>query len=161
MSDLRIVLITRRFWPFADEVARTLARLATGLQRRGAKVTVLTCRAAADWSERVDYQGTRVFRLPHPHREHWRTLRYLLALGRWLRQHHEEIDVACVSQLRSDACAVLRTFRQTRVPVVLRAEAAGTNGDCKWQQRARCGGRIRRRCWTAEAIVAPDAAVAG
>ncbi|MCY2992645.1 MAG: glycosyltransferase family 4 protein, partial [Planctomycetota bacterium] len=159
-SGLRVALITRRFWPLMEDIERTLARLATGLRRRGAEVTILTCRGSADWPERVDYQGTPVFRLPHPHRERWRTLCYLLAVDRWLRQHHEAIDVACVSQLRSDAYAVLRAGQRIGVPVVLRAESAGPQGDCQWQQRARFGGRVRRRCHAADAIVAPDAMIA-
>ena len=155
MSGLRVVLITRRFWPLMEDIERTLARLATGLRRRGAEVTVLTCRGSADWPERVDYQGTPVFRLPHPHRERWRTLRYLLAVDRWLRQHHEAVGVACVSQLRSDAYAVLRAGQRIGVPVVLRAESAGPQGDCQWQQRARFDGRVRRRCQQAGVRVRP------
>jgi glycosyltransferase involved in cell wall biosynthesis len=160
MSGLRIVLITRRFWPLMEEGERTLARLATGLQRRGAEVTVLTGRGSADWPERVDYQGVPVWRLPHPHREHWRTLRYLLAIDRWLRQHRQAIDLVCVSQLRLEAYTALRASQRLGVPVVLRAETGGALGDCHWQQQARFGGRVRRRCQMADAIVAPDAAIA-
>ncbi|MCY2993727.1 MAG: hypothetical protein NTY19_38500 [Planctomycetota bacterium] len=88
MSGLRVALITRRFWPLMEDIERTLARLATGLRRRGAEVTILTCRGSADWPEWVDYQSTPVFRLPHPHRERWRTLCYLLAIDRWPRPVH-------------------------------------------------------------------------
>lgn len=160
MSGLRVVLITRRFWPLMEDVESTVARLATGLRRRGAEVAILTCRGSVDWPEQVDYQGTPIFRLPHPYRERWRTLRYLLAVDRWLRQHRATIDVACVSQLRLDAWAALRAGQRIGLPVVLRAETAGPQGDCQWQQRARFGGRVRKRCQTADAIVAPDAVIA-
>ena len=156
MQGIRVVLITRRFWPLADDVERTLARLATGLQQRGAAVTVLTARRGADWPARVDYRGTPVVRLPTPFCERWQSMRYLVALGRWLRKHRHEIDVVCVSRLRSDAYAALRTVVPTGVPVVLRAESAGVSGDCRWQERVRLGRRIRHRCQTADALIAPD-----
>jgi glycosyltransferase involved in cell wall biosynthesis len=160
MTGLRVLLITRRFWPFAGGIERTLAHLATGFRRRGAEPTILTARGAEDWPARVDYRGTPVIRLTSPPGRAWGTLRYLVALARWLRSHRAEFDVVCVSQLRFDAYAALCAIRSSRMPVVLRAEAAGSSGDARWQQVARFGGRVRKRCQAAPAIIAAEPAAA-
>ena len=49
MTPLRLVLVTRRFWPLVDECENLLARLAAELAQQGASVTVLTARTQAAW----------------------------------------------------------------------------------------------------------------
>lgn len=159
MTGLRVVFVTRRFWPQFGRAEKTVANLAVGLKRLGAEPTVVTARWDPDWPSRVVYSGVPVVRLPRPRGQAWGTLRYLVALGKWLKRHREEIDVVCVSQMRLEAYTALSVLRRAPIPVVLRAERAGQAGDCQWQQRWRFGRRLQRRCRTAEAVVAPDAAV--
>jgi glycosyltransferase involved in cell wall biosynthesis len=83
----------------------------------------------------------------------------MVALSRWLRRHRTQIDLVCVSRLRFDACAAIRALRHTNIPIVLRAEDAGSYGDCQWQKTSRFGGRFRRWCQAADAVIAPDAGV--
>jgi len=159
MTGLRVVLISRRFWPLVGGAENTIADLAIGLRRRGAKPTVLTAKWAPDWPERTYYNGTPVLRLPNPRGLGWGTFRYMAALSRWLRKNHNQIDVVCVSKLQFDAYAAIGALRGTGIPVVLRAEDAGLAGDCQWQRRSRFGSRFRQRCQWADAIVAPNEAI--
>ena len=76
------------------------------------------------------------------------------AMSRWVRQHREEFDLVYVMNLRQDAYAVVGALRSVDPPVVLRAQRAGEAGDCQWQERARFGKRIRKRCQAATAIAA-------
>ena len=157
---MRVVFVTRRFWPQFGSSENTVANLAVGLKRLGAEPTVVAARWEPDWPAQVFYSDVPVVRLPRPRGQAWGTFHYLIALGRWLKRHRDQIDVVCVSQMRLDAYATLRALRRSPVPVVLRAEAAGQAGDCQWQQRSRFGRRLQRRCRTADAVIAPDAAVA-
>lgn len=159
MNGLRVAIVTRRFWPLAGGIEQTLAELATGLHRRGVAVTVVTAQAAADWPAHLVYRGIPVVRLPAAPGGSWRTLRYLLALGRWVRAHRDQFDLVCVSQLRQEAYAVLRALRRTTIPVLLRAEKGGGDGEACWQRKSRCGSRVRQGCQTAAAIVVPEAAI--
>jgi len=84
----------------------------------------------------------------------------MAALSRWLRRNRDQIDVACVSKLQFDAHAAIGALRRMDIPVVLRAEDAGSTGDCGWQRRSRFGSRFRRRCQQADAIIAPNDAIA-
>ena len=159
MTGLRVVLISRRFWPLVGGAEKAIADLATGLRRRGAEPTILTAKWEPDWPARVHYFDTPVIRLSNPRGLGWGTFRYMVALSRWLRRNRDQIDVVCVSKLRFDAYAAIGALRGTNIPVVLRAEGAGLAGDCRWQRRSRFGNRFRRRCQRAEAIVAPDETV--
>jgi len=158
VSGLRLVLVTRRFWPLVGGAERLMANLAAELASRSIPLTLLTARWQRDWPAEITYRGVPVVRLPNPPQRVWGTLRYMQALGRWLRAHRQRYDLVYVSMLKHDAYAALAAVGG-QMPVVLRAEGPGPTGDCRWQQEANCGQRIKRRCLTARAIVAPSRAV--
>ena len=157
--SLRLVLVTRRYWPLVDETENLLASMAAEFARQGVQVTVLTARKQADWPERVVCQGVPIVRLWHPPPEVCGEFRYRRALTRWLRMHASEFDLAYVCGLRRDAGAALAAARSAGFPVVLRAERAGLSGDLHWQLEARGGARLKRACYQADALVAPCRAV--
>jgi glycosyltransferase involved in cell wall biosynthesis len=153
MVPLRVALITARFWPLVGGVENTMATLATGLRTRGDAPLIITARWHADWPQQAQYQGTPVVRLaPSPESRIGR-LRYWAALHGWLRRHRRDLDVVCVSQLRMESYVTVGALSGSGVPVVLRAERAGINGDCQWQQTRRLGGWVRRRCRAAAALI--------
>jgi len=159
MSSRRIALVTRRFWPLVGGAEMVMANLACELRRHGCAVTLLTAQWQSQWPTELVHREIPVMRLPNPPQRGWGTLRYMLALGRWLRTHGRDLDLVYVSMLKHDAYAALRALADTPVPVVLRAEGAGETGDCAWQQSARFGARIRRACQGADALIAPSLSI--
>lgn len=159
MSLPRVVLVTRRFWPLVGGAEIMAARLAAGLQARGAATTLLTARWHGDWPAEIEQHGVRVLRLAHPQQRVWGTWRYMQAVHRWLLRHRGEFDLVYVSMLKHDAYAAVTAGRKGRFPVVLRAEGAGITGDCHWQLEANCGARIKQRCQRANAFIAPSPAI--
>ena len=155
MSPLRVVLVTRRFWPLVGGAERVMANLGDELADRGAQVTMLTARWDAHWPAEITFRGVPVVRLPNPPTRGWGTFRYMQSLARWLRRNPDRYDLVYVSMLKHDAYAALGAIRGG-VPVVLRAEGAGRGGDCLWQLQANCGARIKRRCMKAAALVGPS-----
>lgn len=158
MKPLRLVMVTRWFWPLADEAERTMARLAAGLAAAGSCPSILTARWHPRWPAEIRFSDVPVVRLSPPPEGRWNTWRYMRAMGRWLRAHQSEFDLAYVSGLRHEAYAALRALRGRR-PVVLRCERAGRCGDCLWQIEAPCGRRIKRECMRAVALAAPTAPI--
>lgn len=154
MSPLRLLMVTPRYWPLVGDTERVTSRLANEFCARGCSTTILTARWHSDWPESVVHQRAVVKRLPGSPRGGWTTFRYLRALARWVRQHGEEFDVIYVMNLRQDAYAVVGALGANDPPVVLRAQRARETGDCRWQDHARFGKRIRSRCQGAAAIVA-------
>ena len=79
MNALRLVVVTRRFWPLLDEAEGWLATLVVELVRAGVQVTVVTARWDAEWPYQVNFEGATVIRLPFSNRRGWGTLRYMRA----------------------------------------------------------------------------------
>ncbi len=156
MSFPRIALITRRFWPLVGGAEAICSSLATEFRRQGCQVRIVTAQWEPDWPKEMVHREVPVLRLPNPPVRAWGTVRYMMALSRWLRLHRDSLDIVYVSMLKHDAYAALGTLRHAGCPVILRAEGGGETGDCHWQTVGRFGPRIRRRCREAPAIVAPS-----
>ena len=157
MSLPRLVLVVRRFWPLVGGAENAIANLAGELACCGCRVTVLTAKWHQGPSE-IHYRQVPVVRLSPPPRHAWSTIRYMQAVGRWLRRHEQEYDLVYVSGLKHEAYAAMQAVGQRR-PVVLRAEDSGRWGDCLWQIEAPCGRRIKRRLMRAAAVVGRTPAV--
>ncbi|MCH5372422.1 MAG: glycosyltransferase family 4 protein [Planctomycetes bacterium] len=151
MTALRILLVSRRFWPLTGNSEDAMADLAVGLKRHGAEPTVLTARWTASWPATTYYQGIPVHGVPLRADRPWGRLSYLLSLTRWL-ERHREFDLVVVARLRREACATLWSLRAQPIPVVLRAAA----DDCMWQSKSPLGARCRNRCRRAAAVICPD-----
>ena len=151
MNRLRIVLVTSRFWPLFGGAEDSVAELALGLKRRGAQATVLTGRWDSQWSSQLVYGHVPVIRLPHPRTRSWGTLRYLIALARWLRKHRHEIDLLYLLGSGHETFVARRMLRGDRVPIVVRPEDADDRSGeppSRW--------RLHRRCCTADAVIVTD-----
>lgn len=159
MTSRRLVFVVRQFWPFCGGPQTALSNLGAELIGRGHRVTVLTARWQADWPAEIDYHGIRVIRLPHPAGRLTGKIKFLRNLLRWLAAQRSQFDLAYVSALRHEACTAVAAGQQAGFPIVLRAEGAGFSGDCHWQLDALFGRRIKRRCFQAEACVAPSPAI--
>lgn len=122
MSGRRVIMVTRRFWPLMGTRESATADLAGELMGRGWRPSFLTTRFDRHWPSRVVFREMAVRRLDLPHHWGWGTIRYVIALARWLRHNQTDFDVVCVSGLSLEAHATVRAFPEGRMPVVLRAE---------------------------------------
>ena len=123
MNGPRVVMITRRFWPMAGSRERLLANLGQELLELGLAPSFLTARFSAQWPADIVFREIPVHRLPFSQRLGWGTLRYLMAMSRWLRHHRLDIDLVCVSGLSLEAHAAVVATKASGIPVVIRAEA--------------------------------------
>ncbi|MEK6236288.1 MAG: glycosyltransferase family 4 protein, partial [Planctomycetales bacterium] len=156
MKPLRLVLITRRYWPLVGGAETAMANLARELSTQGHEVFLLTARWESEWPEEIRHAGARVIRLAQPRQRFWGTWRYMQGIRRWLANNRDDFDVVYASMLKHDAYAALGVGAKLGFPVIARAEGAGATGDAHWQQKNPFGSQIRRRCREARAIVAPS-----
>lgn len=156
MTSRRVVLVSGKFWPLADEPAAQLAALAIELRRRGHQPWIVTAQWHHSWPEVLSLEEVSVIRLKHPKGKIWGGWQYARHLTKWLKLHHHEIDVVYVSRLQHDAAATLHALVSHDIPIVLQAAGRGPTGDCYWQQHASFGSLVRGRCQAAHAIVAED-----
>lgn len=136
-----------------------MAKLAQELRRQKVDVRIVTARWHKTWPERIVHREIPIFRLPNPQLRGWGTLRYMMSLGKYLQKHQPELDAVYVSMLKHSAYMAVERLKKTSTPVILRAEGGGETGDCRWQQEANFGLRIRGVCQQADAIVAPSPAI--
>lgn len=153
---MRLVLITRRYWPLVGGGEVVMANLASEFHRLGCDVRILTAQWDKRWPLEIVHRDVPVTRLPNPATRAWGTYRYMRSLGRWLRQHRSEFDLVLVSMLKHDAYAAIAALKNLNVPVVCRAEGGGETGDCRWQESGRFGMSIRRKTFSADEFIAPS-----
>jgi glycosyltransferase involved in cell wall biosynthesis len=158
--SLRLALVTRRFWPLVGGAEMAMANLAAEFRRQGHSVRIVTGRWERHWPLEMVHREVPVTRLPHPRTRGWGTLRYMYALSSWLSREKQNLDAVLVSMLKHDAYCAVGALQSSGVPVILRGEGGGPGGDCVWQQTARFGMRIRNRCQSASAFIAPGDAIA-
>jgi glycosyltransferase involved in cell wall biosynthesis len=154
MSALRLALVTRRYWPLVGGAEMAMANLASELRRQGASPIIVTAQWDPSWPKEVVHREAPVVRLPQPRMRMFGTWRYMTALGEWLRDRADSLDLVYVSMLKHDAYAALTALRRHPIPIALRAEGAGELGDIHWQRADRFGGLIRHRCFSADAFIA-------
>jgi glycosyltransferase involved in cell wall biosynthesis len=149
-----VLLATRRYWPLPGGWESVWMRLLGALVERGHTATVLTPAWQFDWPSETLQTGVRIMRLPPPMGGGWEEYRYLRRLTRALRQLRGTYDAVIASGMRGDAYAALGEARREKFPVLLVPEQPGLRGDCHWQIESRCGPRVKRRCYRADAFVA-------
>ncbi|MEX2173565.1 MAG: glycosyltransferase family 4 protein, partial [Pirellulaceae bacterium] len=158
---LRLALVSPRYWPLAGDVEMHWLRLIEQFRLADNRVTVVTATWQRGWPKIVLVREVPVERLRPAPRGGMSALRYIYALSKWLQSRQHELDAVLVSSLRYEAYSAVRTLGNSRIPVVLQAEQAGPSGDVCWQQQARFGGRIARRCRQARRVIATSRAIEG
>ena len=128
--------------------------------------TILTARWQPNWPETISFHGMTVHRVAAPPPIHdtfkarWAAANYIRAITRWLRHNRDRYNLIFVSSLKHEAYAAMAAFghksRNRPVPIALRAERPGRDGDCLWQLDAPGGRRIKRCLMKADAFIAPS-----
>ena len=150
MAQLRLAMVTPRFWPHIGDRPAHLSQLAESLVDLGHAPTVITPQWRRSWPERMTIGRIPLLRLRGSPRGGWSTLRWMYSLGSWLRDNADSIDAVLVAGLKQEAYVALGAARRASTPTVLLAE----EDDLRWQKSATLGSRVYARCREAKAIVA-------
>lgn len=145
MTPLRLVVVTRRYWPQVSGMAVWLDNLSQELHRLGIRVTVLTPRWQRDWPAELDDRGVRVIRPANAPHGGLGTFHYVRSLTRWLRNHQSHCDAFYVTGLGHELRASLAASAQ-RIPVVVQPETVA-----EVRSRASLRGSLFFRQWRSAA----------
>lgn len=152
----RILLVTRRFWPFAAPEESHLLELASAWRAAGAQVTVVTPQWDRTWPTQLVIREMKVVRLPYSPKRLWGGYWFLRRLNHWLRRNASQFDMFVVWRLQLDALLTTRVAQDMHLPVTLLYEGGGAGGDAEWLKHSRYGQRVLEACKKAAAVLAFD-----
>ncbi|XZE52024.1 glycosyltransferase family 4 protein [Planctomycetaceae bacterium SH139] len=159
-NELAVLLVTRRFWPHANDAAGRLASLAEGLRERGVRPTLLAARFAASWPSELSFREFEVVRPVAAPRGDWSAALYVRGLTRWLREQAPRFDVLYADNMREEGAAVVDAALRSRRAAVVRCGGVGAWSDVAWAGQSRGNRRTFQDCLKAATLLAPDAAAA-
>ncbi len=152
-----MVIVTRRFWPLADDTSHRLLQMIDGVKGRGIEVQVVTARWHPSWPERSVLRGARVTRLLPPPRSNWNEGHFQKNVVHWLNQHRESYDSIYVDRADGLLSAVVAKASRWSKPVVARF---AIDGDTNGMARGQCitSAAAADACRRCDRVVVPSAA---
>lgn len=150
MAQLRLAIVTPRFWPLIGDSPAHLLRLAETFVALGHAPVVVTPQWKRSWPEQMTIGTVPLIRLRGSGRGGWSTIRWMYGLAKWLGKN--DFDAILVAGLRHEAYVALGAARRKSRPLAL---IAG-DGDLDWQKTATLGSRIAARCRESQITIAPS-----
>ncbi len=143
MNMLRLLLVSRRFWPLAGERETLAGNLARQLAEWGHQVTVASAALVKQWPGQFQLDSIQVRRIPLATRRIWSgptrsqtTSRWARGLQRWLINHQSRFDAVIAFEFTDDLGEVSRILAQFQMPVLIRVDVAATTALEHSSQRA-------------------------
>ncbi|MBN1866370.1 glycosyltransferase family 4 protein [Candidatus Sumerlaeota bacterium] len=129
-GPLRILMVSRQFWPVAHGAENQFLRLARSLRARGHQVQVLSARLDPSWPKTEILPGdVPLTRLPSPRLRGWGSVRFLASLATYLIRHRKRFDVVHINALKYAAALGGFLGPKLGLPVLARSICAGSVGD--------------------------------
>lgn len=142
---MRLLCVSRSFWPLASPGAVLLRDRLAALARLGVEVTVFAARWDATWNEEAVIDGILVRRLGDAAMGRQSHDRFDRILAERLRAEARKYDVLLAAGAGRDADTALRVEPEVRVPLVLCFDRPGPLGDGVPVGRWRMARRKRER----------------
>jgi phosphatidylinositol alpha-mannosyltransferase len=155
MTPLRLVFVTRRYWPLAGGEATLLANLTAELWQLGQRPSVVTAQWEPHWPAKVICSDVPISRLAFPRHRPWGALRYMISLSRWLRDNASHCDLCCLSASGHESTAAISTLKKAGTPVVVRI-GASANHEAKRGSPAALAQRLSHRGLLPDLFIATD-----
>lgn len=119
MTSLRLLIVTRKFWPISGPAESEVGDLACALKSLGHTVEVITARWGKNWPVRFVIREIPVHRITRPMTGPWGGFRFHRALTRFLAQSFDDgrpIDGIIVFGLGQESEHILRWLETRNVP---------------------------------------------
>ncbi len=126
---MRLLIVSRGFWPLAGEKEMLACSLAKQLADLGNEVTVVSAGVVKQWPNDFQWGRVRVHRISLANRLVWAATtlssvrgRWIRALQRWLSMHSAEFDGAIAIEFPEDQMGVTKLLAKSDLPVVVRLD---------------------------------------
>ncbi|MCO8123588.1 glycosyltransferase [Stieleria sp. TO1_6] len=160
----RVLLVGRYFWPLGSiDSAGHLMDLASGLNRAGMQVSVLTPKHSIVWPDRFTFRELEVHRPIRVFRTGWTARgdrsvsRYVRYLRDWIASDQCSCDLVFCDSGREEAIGVVEAASAKQIPAVVRMSGNGRCSDLNFIDENRMGKRCRSAAIDASAVVLNNA----
>lgn len=151
ISAPRVLFVTRRFWPLAnDNVSRWLS-LADALRNAGWQVQLLTAQWHSAWPEQVVLRDIRVNRIGPSPTTPFRAKRYARSVSDWLARNASAFDCIVIDSSEEEVLTLTAHPCKELPPVIVRYDCYEGVGPLVERQRA----RGHTACQQAALVVVP------
>ncbi|QDS92238.1 hypothetical protein FF011L_09750 [Roseimaritima multifibrata] len=155
MSVLRILMVTRRFWPLVgDDATQRLAMLASGLRKYHVQAEVVAARYAASWPRALSVNETPLHRPAPAPRSEWSMARYTRALTNWLKANAGGYDALYADSMREEGAVVVEVAKRLGIPSILRYHGTEIGSDAAWWGGSRSNRKCATHCLKADHLIA-------
>ena len=116
----RVLVVTRRIWPFTDDNCLRLLHFCAALARSGAQVTVLTARWHPSWPPYAECREVPVYRLLPCPNTNWNESHFQKNAVQWISKSAMNYD--CIYVDRADGLVATLQSKSSRwnLPIVVR-----------------------------------------
>lgn len=156
-DQVRVLLVTRRFWPLTDDSAGRVATLAEGLRRGGMIPTILTARFSNAWPTEFRFREVNVLRPVAAPRREWTGGIYQRSLQRWLRENVSHFDILYADAMRDEGAAVVEIAETFGLPSVVRCGGSGCASDWVHASESRQARKLFNISLRADGLIAATA----
>lgn len=120
MNGPRVLIVTRRFWPFTDDNCQRLLQFCAALTRAGAKVTVLTARWHPSWPPYSVCREVPVHRLLPSPNTNWNESHFQKNAVQWISKTAKDYDCIYVDRADSLVSSLQSKSSKWNLPLVVR-----------------------------------------
>ena len=128
MKPERLLIVSKRFWPFSGELETLVEAFAQQVVRTGCEVEVVTSRLTKQWPEHFRVHDYMVYRLPQNFKKTWSPYslgtyvknRWQRGLQHWLATHRQQYDAAIVLEVPEDQFTASVLLDKYQMPTITR-----------------------------------------
>lgn len=147
----RVLFVTRRFWPIANDNVWRLLSLAVALRNAGWEPHILTAQWHSAWPQKIILRDIEVHRVGPSPSTPFRSRRYTRSLCDWIAKRTSHFDCIIVDALEEDAVGLTSPKSIDWPPIIARYDAL-ENGRPLAQ---RPGSRVATVCQCAAQVLVP------
>lgn len=122
-SAPRVLFVTRRFWPLANDNIWRLLSLAGALRNAGWEPQVLTAQWHAAWPAKITLRDIEIHRLGPSPTTPFRSRRYTRSVCDWIASRTSQFDCIIIDALEEDAVGLTSHKGMDWPPILVRYDA--------------------------------------
>jgi hypothetical protein len=117
---LRLLVVTRKYWPVVDEACMRLMHWIDHWKSLGVEVQIVTARWNKAWPTQANLRGVQVHRLVPPPNSQWNEGAFQRSLAAWIQKHAASFDAVYFDAADGLLATFIAKCKNLQLPVIAR-----------------------------------------